>query len=381
MSQTAHANPELLVWARESINMTMEEAQRRIHQRVPEWETSNASPTIPQLRKASGVYKRPLAVFFLPEPPTTFHVPHDYRLVANEAERPLSPKFMVELRLAQFRRQVALELLDEDAVEDQATALIGSARTNASIARLANETRERLSGHVASRRKWRTRYDAWNSWKAGIEDLGILVFQIKGVDVHEVRGFALTDTPLPVIGVNNSDTPNARMFTLLHEFGHLLLGAAGVSNLREFPDAATQDERIESFCNRFAGEVLVPSEQLKEHKLLAHETEARSWFDHELDTLANDFFVSRAMLLRRLLDIGATTAEFYWANISELNKPPEKGESVPIPYHRRVLSAVGKPYARLVLSAFDREAITASDLSEYLGMKMRHLSKFREIVR
>jgi hypothetical protein len=34
---------------------------------------------------------------------------------------------------------------------------------------------------------------------------------------------------------------------------------------------------------------------------------------------------------------------------------------------------VGKPFARLVVDAYRSDAITGSDLSEYLGVRLKHL--------
>ena len=41
-----------------------------------------AHPSIPQLKKLAGVYKRPLSVFFLPEPPSDFMALRDFRRLA-----------------------------------------------------------------------------------------------------------------------------------------------------------------------------------------------------------------------------------------------------------------------------------------------------------
>ena len=70
-STLAFVEPSVLRWARVSINLTPVAAARRMQvpdTRVVEWESGAAQPTIAQLRKAAAVYKRPLAVFFLPAP-------------------------------------------------------------------------------------------------------------------------------------------------------------------------------------------------------------------------------------------------------------------------------------------------------------------------
>ena len=85
MTQRAHVKPELLVWARQSMRLSIEEAERRIRAKVSKWESGELEPTVVQLREACRVYRRPMAAFFLPEPPTTFSVPHDYRRAPRRA--------------------------------------------------------------------------------------------------------------------------------------------------------------------------------------------------------------------------------------------------------------------------------------------------------
>jgi transcriptional regulator with XRE-family HTH domain len=72
----------VLRWARESIGLVPVAAARKIgvpDGRVAEWEAGTAMPTIAQLRKAADVYKRPLGVFFLPEPLVDFDTMRDFR--------------------------------------------------------------------------------------------------------------------------------------------------------------------------------------------------------------------------------------------------------------------------------------------------------------
>lgn len=67
----ALVEPSVLRWARESIDLTPVAAARKIgvpDDRVQAWESGAEVPTVAQLRKAAEVYKRSLAVFFLPAP-------------------------------------------------------------------------------------------------------------------------------------------------------------------------------------------------------------------------------------------------------------------------------------------------------------------------
>lgn len=66
-------NQEILRWARESMNLTLEDVALRMNKDVETieyWEEGTESPTYVQLETlAYHIYKRPIAVFFFPEPP------------------------------------------------------------------------------------------------------------------------------------------------------------------------------------------------------------------------------------------------------------------------------------------------------------------------
>jgi transcriptional regulator with XRE-family HTH domain len=112
----ANIKPALLTWARESLGFSLADAAKRLdvtEDRLRSWEFGEDRPTINQLRKMTEVYKRPLAVFFLPEPPKGFQVMKDFRRMPGTIAGLYSPQLLLEIRRAQERRQLALDLLAE----------------------------------------------------------------------------------------------------------------------------------------------------------------------------------------------------------------------------------------------------------------------------
>ena len=70
--------PALLRWGRETAGYDVETASAKASvkpEALESWESGQARPSIPQLRKLAKLYKRPIAVFYLPEPPQGFTVP------------------------------------------------------------------------------------------------------------------------------------------------------------------------------------------------------------------------------------------------------------------------------------------------------------------
>lgn len=105
--------PKLLVWARKSAGLTLEAAasKTKLDAEVLEaWENGDDAPSLSQLRKLGEAYKRPIAIFFLPEPPLTFDAQREFRRLAGILPGKESPELRLALRNAVFRREAALEL-------------------------------------------------------------------------------------------------------------------------------------------------------------------------------------------------------------------------------------------------------------------------------
>jgi Zn-dependent peptidase ImmA (M78 family) len=138
------------------------------------------------------------------------------------------------------------------------------------------------------------------------------VFQTTDVELDEMRGFSLSERQLPVIVLNAKDHARARIFTLMHEFAHVMLDSGGVCHPeRVAQHARTQDERVEVFCNHVAGALLVPRDALLRDLRLAVQPNNREWPDPIITAVAESFAVSREVVLRRLLILGRTTEAFY----------------------------------------------------------------------
>lgn len=75
----ALVKPVMLTWARERSGLSIEAAAAKVKLEpaiLQGWETEGGAvrPSIAQVRKLGEIYKRPLAVFFLPQPPRGFRV-------------------------------------------------------------------------------------------------------------------------------------------------------------------------------------------------------------------------------------------------------------------------------------------------------------------
>ncbi|MGK8150427.1 ImmA/IrrE family metallo-endopeptidase [Klebsiella variicola] len=164
-----------------------------------------------------------------------------------------------------------------------------------------------------------------------VEKKGILVFKngiVKSntkrtIDPNEFRGFCLIDEMVPCVFVNGTDSYSAQVFTLFHEVAHIWVGKAGVSNWQF-------DNKIESFCNKVAAEVLMPHDLFK--KKWDQETEFTDELLVAAINVASFFKVSlyataiKAKSLNLINDIDFVTLRNYVLNV------PKKESSGANPY-------------------------------------------------
>lgn len=374
---------ELLVWARKSAGLSIAAAAKKVPVQegiLEGWETTDdKKPTIAQLRKLSEIYKRPLAVFYLPAPPMDFQPMRDLRRRGEETET--SPELRLEIRQAHERREAAIELFGMMGEDIPALPPSQGASLAEQAEVVGTRIRRILGIQFPRQNTWTDKYKPFNNWRAALEEKGVLVFQITDVDSDEVAGFSLSYPKLPVICVNIKDGPRARTFTLLHEFAHLLLHQNSLCNLLAWDGERPQDaQRIETFCNWVAGATLIPERFLLAEELVLRHGTSPEWEDSDIETLAyKRYGTSREALLRRLLIFGKTTKDFYEYKRQQYRT--EYLESVQnrkpgfAPPAQMAIASEGKPFIGLVLRNYYEKKITLSNVSSLLGVRLKHLPK------
>jgi len=383
----AIVKPELLRWARNSAGYTLPDVASKLglaSERMERWETGEDSPTIGQLRELSRVYKRPLAVFYLPRPPIDFKPIQDFRRLPGVVRETNSPELIFEMRTAHDRREAALELFQALEMDPPAFALIDDISTLPES--LAAKIRSSTGITEFEQFGWRSdEYAGFNAWRKSVEGMGVLVFQATEVeDTSEMRGFSITDMPLPAIVVNSKDGPTARNFTLMHELCHIVLRQGGLCDLQEEGDRPPERQKLEVYCNRVAGAVLVPSDSL----LRDERVKQRASDDSDLadiDRLASRYSVSPDVILRRLLILDRLSKMAYQESVDKLeerrarfSRPGDPGFVHPA---NKAFSRAGPFFSRLALESYRQDRITDSELSDLLEVRLKHLPKIEASAR
>lgn len=381
----ASINPNLLRWARERLGLSVEKAAAQLAvkpDRLAAWEAGTDQPSTKKLYGIAAKYDQPPAIFFLSETPQDEPLPHDFRQ-GGDAPHEVDYRLVKEIRNAQRLQVEARDLLED----------LGSGRTEFPVARRPDERPEQLATRLRvalgidldTQRGWRHVSTARRAWTDAIERVGILVFSAERIPVSRFRGASIADALLPVILLNGQDSEAGRIFTLMHELGHIALRNAGICNPFEIPtQTADRDVEVERYCNGVAAAVLMPRANILEEPEVSRATASTEWPDNVLSELARRYAVSREAMLVRLLELGKTSREFYESKRADFQREYEaferekKTRKVIVPYKYRVLNKIGRAYTRLVLNALYEDVITTADVASLTGVNLKHMRDLEE---
>lgn len=361
-------SPRMLRWAREQGGHTTERAAKAAGVKVEKlvaWEQGFVQPTWPQFRKLAHFYGFPTAAFYAAEPPPAPDPLADFRGKTTDGP---SEALAEAIREANRDLETAKELVDfvpQDEEEWQELPRLS-----------ASEVRERLAVRVADQQAWESESEAFRRWSDAIQLLlGVLVYQFPGVKTEEARGFSLDGDPVQLIAVNSQDSYRGRVFSLFHELGHLILRQRALCD-------HSDGRKEEIKCNAFAGQLLVPEHELLAERVVRdHDDGDPEWSDSELRALANAYWVSEEVILRRLLDLELTTSEVYRAaheRYKQRRAAPRKPGFVPP--DQLAIARHGALYVGMTLDAYHARAISGRDFYDLVGLNVKYVPQLAALL-
>ena len=364
-----------LRWARLRAAASEEEAAHKCGHSVEEfaeWEAATSDPPLSALRDLAELFDVPLSAFLLSNPPTTPPLTVERRVFAGAYDARTTISLAKALNRAVAIQQLAVELQTDAGSQ---TGLSPVAQVSAT--ELARDQRGVLGITYDEQRLWDDEYQALRAWRMAVESHGVFVLQMPMPDAH-VRAFSLAEDP-PLVVLNRSDFPRARAFSLLHEYGHILLGSAGICEPGTGRRAMVSEP--ERYCNTFAGAVLVPSSTLvRDQDALDVRNLGDVPHDSTVDRIANRYKVSRGVIWYRLHDVGFTSDQVFerkWDDWGDFF--PARGEGGGgATTAQAVLRDLGPSLTQLVLRASDAGAISTTDASQYMGVSADKIGSIRD---
>ncbi len=359
---TYKIQPEILVFMRKSSGMTEDEIAKKLKLSKSEYlSIENGDDKISQndLIHLADIYKRPLIAFYSVDTTQTTELPHDYRLNRDK-------KISSEVFLAKRKALYLAEELRE--ITGKKTTL-PDINTNVSAIALANIVRtlleidfDVLKEVIAGKQETVLAY-----YKSLIEEkffIPVLEHPLKSTGVRAFSVFG----DVSVMVLNESDSNEVRLFSLFHEFCHLLKRQDGICTVDLEKDNDNQPE--EKYCDEFAAFLLMPEKQLRIVVKGSPITTVK-----QLDEIAKAFGVSKSVAIIQMKTLGIINQGQYRQLKSKLESVQSKGfgkRNWELTYVKRT--------SRLVLNhlidSYKRGDLTYTSLSTITGIKDKYLQKY-----
>jgi len=374
----AGVQPSVIRWARESMGMSVEDVAhklKRSSEEVRAWETEDgaSSPTYAQLENlAYKVFKRPLAIFFLPAPPDEIPPTREFRTLPDADLQTLNADTYVQVRKAHAYQITLKEVFEGKNSGETSIVRDVALDMQRSVEAQARSVRKALGISLEDQLGWKTDELALKRWREAVEVRGIFVFKAP-FKQKDISGFCLLDANFPLIYLNNGTTKTRQIFSLLHELAHLLLNVSGISKFESsyMSRLPVAERRIEQFCNKIAAEILIPSDDFGQ-QIAGLPDEAESMQDHLYANLASRYGVSREAILRRFLDLERVSQAFYEqkAKLWGSQKKAASGGD----WYASQNTYLSDKFAREVIGRHYRNQISVEQASEFLGIKAKNFA-------
>lgn len=383
----AYVNPQMLVWARsETPFKTSAEVELAFPSSITAksldaWEKGEDYPSITEAKKLASIYKLPFAAFYLSKEPTKKVKRYtDRRTQKGYYTTDLSYTLWSEIQRIESNRDSILEL-SADGMPIRSIPNVA----NDNIVEIAEAIRHYLGLNTPLRSKTAYGSNPFNYYRNIIERNGIIVAQVTGVDLSEMKGLSIYFDSYPIIAINNKDYDRSKVFSLFHELAHIFRRSSSLCTI----DMDEHNDQEETICDRIAAAALMPEAEFRK---IAAECIARVGAVAPIciDRIAGRFGVSTISALRRMHEskviprkaffelLEVVTAE-YNANIAHI-EAARKGKNIPLFYHVKYLNQNGSLLPRTVLMAHASGKITHGEMCKILGVNSKHIGNIEQAV-
>jgi Zn-dependent peptidase ImmA (M78 family) len=368
------AESAVLRWAREACGLTVENAARLLGCKpdlLRDIEEGKKLPSATLFRDMANCYGLPEATLLAATPPQLPDIPHDHRTFEGIAPR-LTYRTILAIRSVQARQESIKELSEIDATVTPPE--LRRYRRSDDPDAVAAEERKHF-GVTASDQIKLSADKLWMMYRMRIETLGISVY-IEDFPTEDCRGVSLFVDEYPAIILSaNERRPEWKLFSLLHEYGHILIRETGISDQRQ----ETRDP-VEGWCNKFAAAFLMPEAAIAYVLNVSRDT-PREFSIKALAEASEFMSVSISALALRLEDLGYAPRG-YFSRVRAAIKPsqPKKLSGGQIPRQYVVLNQLGHRFTGDVLRSVENGVLTTLEASRMLHTNPSLLPTIEETI-
>ena len=335
---------------------------------VARWRAGTSQPTKTQFSRLVTLLKRPSMFFFLSDPPADAGIPPSFRHPPGEdTQRKLLPVEARAIRTARRLQKISTWIHRKRGDQPVELPRLGSSENPERSALVAAQY---FGWEVAQQLGARDSSEVVHRLRSLFEDSALLVLHLP-LSTTGCRGFSLYSEYAPLSAINTHyDTP-ARVFSYIHELGHLLTRTDSICS-------RIGGQALERWCEQFAAAFLLPERpflSFVEGEFGLDATRDRQ----QIRFLANRFKVSMSAVTVRLIRLGLAPQDLY-SNILNLDADIKKrgggmgGATSP----QIRVREWGRSYPRLILNAERAGLLQRHDVLEYLNLSASQLPALQE---
>lgn len=312
--------------------------------------------TLSQLKKISKLCQTSLAAFFSE---TFFRPPiiHDYRITR---QKKLSPQVFLAQKKAYILSRELYSLTNKN-------SNIPDFGKEKHPEMLAKKFRDWLKAPII---KDKPPKSILREYKKIIEEKMYIPVIELSFKADDVRAFSVPSEVTTIV-LNEEDTPQIKLFSLFHEVAHILKKNEGICSI----ELESSSQNIETFCNRFSAEFLIPKEDLEE------EIKKREIVLDEKGILkiAKIYGVSVQVIWLRLLWLGYIDKlryEQFKAKFSE-----EKKKKFGIKNWEEIFfNRAGRLVLSEIVKGYKKGEVSYVDAINLLGIKSKYFERFVQVI-
>lgn len=383
----AYINSDMLVWARERTPFTSVEHVEIYKKGIQAdklrlWEEGKELPSITEAKALASLYKVPFACFFLSAPPEKEPKKYvDRRTFAGTVYQKTSYELWAEIDRIIENRRVMMDYLEEDNTYPPIPAF----SSNITLEEIASAIRQFLQIDPPYRTKSFYGGNGFNYFRDVFEKHGIMVSQITGVSLEEMKGLSIYYDLFPIVAVNNKDYERAKAFSLFHELAHLIRRSSSLC-LIDFNERNDDEEKT---CDKLAAEILMPRRTFERVARTTFATFS-AWSTTCLQIIGDKFAVSSVTVVRRLYELGIISRSEYSSIYDRLAKEFEKdritiemnraNQELKIKYYIKYINKEGRLFPKTIISAYYKGSITFGEMCQKLNVNSKHIPNMERAV-
>ena len=372
-------NVNSLKYAREYLNLSLEDVtKKQDFKNLSDWECGNKLPTSKQLEKLAKYYNRSYFFFFDTDLPTNEKIFADFR--NKDYSKDFSKNAILAIDKAKENRLNYIELATELSfdIPNFVNLSCNSFSIKDDASKIANDFSKKININYEYIKNKKKLIEKSIYIKSLIENTGVLIFESDtqaSYQFDDFRGCALYfDGYIPIILLNGKESYSGKIFTMFHEFAHLLLKHTSYNK-----DVLDEKGKEEVWCNKFAANILMPEDLVNiEFKNIKPNNDLYK----DIQALATEFAVSFDAFLIRLLNlklINETTFNDLKDTYQKTNNKKKPGGIKH--YDIDCIKRNGKPYLSLVIEALHANIIHKKHWGSYTKLNpIRYIGHIEEIL-